>query len=145
MFEKKYIFRFNEKKSREEILDTVGKVFYENGIVTEDFSQAIKKREIDFPTGMILENGTHTAISHTDDKYVKTDKIAIVISKEPVNFRNIESGEENVNCNVFFIMALTKENKNDILSGMAELFEEHEEMLNEFLTMTDEEILETLL
>lgn len=145
MFEKKYIFRFSEKKSREEILDTVGKVFYENGIVTEDFSQAIKKREIDFPTGMILENGTHTAISHTDDKYVKTDKIAIVISKEPVNFRNIESGEENVNCNVFFIMALTKENKNDILSGMAELFEEHEEMLNEFLTMTDEEILETLL
>lgn len=145
MFEKKYIFRFSEKKSREEILDTVGKVFYENNIVTEDFSQAIKKREIDFPTGMILENGTHTAISHTDDKYVKTDKIAIAISKEPVNFRNIESGEENVNCNVFFIMALTKENKNDILSGMAELFEEHEEMLNEFLTMTDEEILETLL
>lgn len=145
MFEKKYIFRFSEKKSREEILDTVGKIFYENNIVTEDFSQAIKKREIDFPTGMILENGTHTAISHTDDKYVKTDKIAIVISKEPVNFRNIESGEENVNCNVFFIMALTKENKNDILSGMAELFEEHEEMLNEFLTMTDEEILETLL
>lgn len=145
MFGKKYIFRFEEKKSREEILDTVGKVFYEDNIVTEDFSQAIKKREIDFPTGMILENGTHTAISHTDDRYVKTDKIAIIISKEPVNFRNIENGEENINCKVFFVMALTKENKNDILSGMAELFEEHEEMLNEFLTMTDEEILETLL
>lgn len=145
MFEKKYIFRFDEKKSREEILDIVGKVFYEDNIVTEDFTKAIKQREIDFPTGMVLENGTHTAISHTDDKYVKTDKIAIVVNKEPVSFRNIESGEENVNCKVFFVMALTKENKNDILSGMAELFEDHEEMLNEFLTMTDDEILETLL
>lgn len=145
MFEKKYIFRFDEKKSREEILDIVGKVFYEDNIVTEDFTKAIKQREIDFPTGMVLENGTHTAISHTDDKYVKTDKIAIVVSKEPVNFRNIENGEENVNCKVFFVMALTKENKNDILSGMAELFEDHEEMLNGFLTMTDDEILETLL
>ena len=33
---------------------------------------------------MVLENGTNTAISHTDDKHVIKDKIAIVISKEPV-------------------------------------------------------------
>ena len=39
MFEKKYIFRFDEKKSREEILDIVGKVFYEDNIVTTFIKQ----------------------------------------------------------------------------------------------------------
>lgn len=145
MFEKKYIFRIDDEKTRDEILETVGNKFYEEGIVTKDFSAAIKQREIDFPTGMILENGTNVAISHTDDKYVIKDKIAIVICKNPVTFKNIENGRENVKCNIFFVMALTKENKNDILSGMAELFENYEEVLSHFPEKTDEEILEIIL
>lgn len=145
MFEKRYIFRINENVTRDEVLDIVGKKFYHDGIVTEDFAEAIKKRENDFPTGMILENGTNTAISHTDDKYVITDKIAIVISEKPVVFKNIETGEENVECSVFFVMALTKENKNVVLAGMAELFENYEEVLKKFISMKDNEILEILL
>lgn len=70
MFEKKYIFRLNEKLTRDEVLETVGNKFYHDGIVTTGFVKAIQQREKDFPTGMILEKGTNIAISHTDDKYV---------------------------------------------------------------------------
>lgn len=145
MFEKKYIFRFDEKITRDEVLDKVGEKFVENNIVKPTFIEAIKKREREFPTGLVLEGGTKTAISHSDDEHVIQDKIAIVISKEPVIFKSIEDVNKNVECNVFFVMALTKENKNDILVVMMDLFDENEEMITKFTTMIDEEILEFLL
>ena len=145
MFEKKYIFRFDEKITRDEVLDKVGEKFLENNIVKPTFIEAIKKREREFPTGLVLEGGTKTAISHSDDEHVIQDKIAIVISKESVIFKSIEDVNKDVECNVFFVMALTKENKNDILVVMMDLFDENEEMITKFATMTDEEILEFLL
>ena len=42
-------------------------------------------------------------------------------------------------------MALTKENKNDILVVLMNLFEEHEEILEKFKKMSNQEILEFLL
>lgn len=145
MFEEKYIFRIHEKMTRDEILEKIGKVFIEDGIVKDAFIKAIQKREEEFPTGLILENGTKTAISHSDDEYVLRDKIAIVISDEPITFKSIEDLNKNIECNVFFVMALTKENKNDILVVLMDLFEQYEEMLKKFPNMTNEEILEFLL
>lgn len=145
MFEEKYIFRIDERITRDEILEKVGKVFYEDNIVKEEFISAIKKREEEFPTGLILKGGTRTAISHSDDEYVLKDKIAIVISKEPIIFKSIEDLNKEIGCNVFFVMALTKENKNDILVVLMNLFEEHEEILEKFKKMSNQEILEFLL
>lgn len=145
MFEEKYIFRIHEKMTRDEILEKIGKVFIEDGIVKDAFIKAIQKREEEFPTGLILENGTKTAISHSDDEYVLRDKIAIVISDEPITFKSIEDLNKNIECNVFFVMALTKENKNDILVVLMDLFEQYEEILKKFPNMTNEEILEFLL
>lgn len=145
MFEEKYIFRIDERITRDEILEKVGKVFYEDNIVKEEFISAIKKREEEFPTGLILEGGTRTAISHSDDEYVLKDKIAIVISKELIIFKSIEDLNKEIGCNVFFVMALTKENKNDILVVLMNLFEEHEEILEKFKKMSNQEILEFLL
>lgn len=145
MFEEKYIFRIHEKMTRDEILEKIGKVFIEDGIVKDAFIKAIQKREEEFPTGLILENETKTAISHSDDEYVLRDKIAIVISDEPITFKSIEDLNKNIECNVFFVMALTKENKNDILVVLMDLFEQYEEMLKKFPNMTNEEILEFLL
>ena len=145
MFEKKYIFRLNEKLTRDEVLETVGNKFYHDGIVTTGFVKAIQQREKDFPTGMILEKGTNIAISRTDDKYVIKDRIAIIIADNPVIFKSIENGENDIKCNIFFVMALTKENKNEILSAMADLFENYEDILKKFPLMTDEEILDILL
>lgn len=145
MFEEKYIFRIDKKMTRDEILEKVGESFVKDGIVKESFIEAIKKREENFPTGLILEGGTKTAISHSDDEHVLRDKIAIVISKEPITFKSIEDLNNEIGCNVFFIMALTKENKNDILVVLMSLFEEYEETLKKFNTMTNQEILEFLL
>lgn len=145
MFEKKYIFRLEEKLSRDEVFDLVGKKFEQDNIVSKDFIKALTQRENKFPTGIILEKNTPTAISHTDDKYVFMDKIAIIISDFPVIFKNIENGTSDVPCKVFFIMALTKKNKNDILMILTELLEEHESVLNNFENMTDEEILNFLI
>ena len=36
MFEEKYIFRIDERITRDEILEKVGKVFYEDNIVKEE-------------------------------------------------------------------------------------------------------------
>lgn len=145
MFEKKYIFRLNEKITRDEALEIVGNKFYHDGIVTAGFVKALQQREKDFPTGMILEKGTNIAISHTDDKYVIKDRIAIIIADNPVIFKSIENGKNDIKCNIFFIMALTKENKNEILSAMADLFENYEDILKKFSVMTDEDILDILL
>lgn len=145
MFEEKYIFRLKEKMTRDEILEKVGEAFVRDEIVKETFIEAIKKREENFPTGLILEGGTKTAISHSDDEYVLKDKIAIVISEEPIVFKSIEDLNKEIECNIFFIMALTKENKNDILVVLMNLFEEHEYILQKFSKMTNQEILEFLL
>lgn len=145
MFEEKYIFRIQEKMTRDDILEKVGKAFVNDGIVKESFIESVKKRENEYPTGLILENGTQTAISHSDDEHVIKDKIAIVISEIPVIFKNIEDINKNVECNTFFIMALTKENKNDLLVVIMELLEKYESKLNNFINMTNKEILEFLM
>lgn len=145
MFEEKYIFRIDKKMTRDEVLEKVGNEFLKNDIVNEKFIVAIKKREDEYPTGLILEGGTKTAISHSDDEYVLKDKIAIVLSKEPVVFKSIDDLDKEVECNVFFIMALTKENKNDILVVLMDLFEQYEEKLKNFINMSNQEILEFLM
>lgn len=145
MFEEKYIFRIDKKMTRDEVLEKVGNEFLKDGIVNEKFIVAIKKREDEYPTGLILEGGTKTAISHSDDEYVLKDKIAIVLSKEPVVFKSIDDLDKEVECNVFFIMALTKENKNDILVVLMDLFEQYEEKLKNFINMSNQEILEFLM
>ncbi|MDK4491969.1 PTS sugar transporter subunit IIA [Fusobacterium necrophorum] len=145
MLEKKNIFRFTQKLFRDEVLKIVGNQFYEDKIVNEKFVEVIQKKEREFPTGIVLQGGMNTAIVHTDDIYVLKDKIALVISEEPILFKNIENGKENICCHIFFVMALTRKNKNEILSFMAELLEKHEEILKNFQRMTDEEILEVLL
>ena len=48
MFEKKYIFRFDEKITRDEVLDKVGEKFVENNIVKPTFIEAIKKEKESF-------------------------------------------------------------------------------------------------
>ena len=145
MFEEKYIFRIDKKMTRDEVLEKVGNEFLKDGIVNEKFIAAIKKRENEYPTGLILEGGTKTAISHSDDEYVLKDKIAIVLSKEPVVFKSIDDLDKEVECNVFFVMALTKENKNDILVVLMDLFEQYEEKLKNFINMSNQETLEFLM
>lgn len=44
MFEKKYIFRLNEKLTRDEALEIVGNKFYHDGIVTAGFVKALQQR-----------------------------------------------------------------------------------------------------
>lgn len=51
MFEEKYIFRIDERITRDEILEKVGKVFYEDNIVKEEFISAIKKEKKSFLQG----------------------------------------------------------------------------------------------
>ncbi|WP_291255527.1 PTS sugar transporter subunit IIA [Fusobacterium sp.] len=145
MFEEKYIFRIDKKMTRDEVLEKVGNEFLKDGIVNEKFIVAVKKRENEYPTGLILEGGTKTAISHSDDEYVLKDKIAIILSKEPVVFKSIDDLDKEVECNVFFVMALTKENKNDILVVLMDLFEQYEEKLKNFINMSNQEILEFLM
>lgn len=145
MFEEKYIFRIDKKMTRDEVLEKVGNEFLKDGIVNEKFIVAIKKRENEYPTGLILEGGTKTAISHSDDEYVLKDKIAIILSKEPVVFKSIDDLDKEVECNIFFVMALTKENKNDILVVLMDLFEQYEEKLKNFINMSNQEILEFLM
>ncbi|MFS0673966.1 PTS sugar transporter subunit IIA [Ornithinibacillus sp. 179-J 7C1 HS] len=114
---------FLDVSSKDELFEIMFQKLYERGIVKTSYLKAITLREEEFPTGLATET-LGVALPHTDPEHVNEEAICIGILKEPVPFRHMGMGNQEVNVQLVFMLALKKpENQLEVLQTVIGLIQ----------------------
>ena len=128
--------------TKEELFEEMNKKLLELGYVTEDYLDALKKREEEFPTGLKTQVAG-LAIPHVDSKYIKKAGIAVVRLKKPIRFQEMcTNNDVDVNL-VFMLLVKDKAKQVTTLSALMGCFAD-EEALKKLMSGTKTEIMNEL-
>lgn len=98
----KLIFCGLECKDAIQVLEKLGSTIYQEGMVTEQYTEGLIKREKDFPTGLDIK-GIGVAMPHTGADLVKEDGFAVAVLKKPVKFRQMGTDDRQIDVQLVFI------------------------------------------
>lgn len=101
------IFLKKSANSDSEILTFLAEQLIEKRVVKSAFTEAVLKREQQYPTGLPTE-GLGVAIPHTEAEFVNESKVAVAIMSEPVTFRMMGMPEQSVLISIVFLLALNE-------------------------------------
>ena len=87
-----------------EVLQLMGDAMIQEGYGEEGFTEAVLKREKDYPTGLDV-NGIGVAIPHTDAEHVKKEGLSIAVLNPPIEFDAM--GEEDCRIPVKIVILFT--------------------------------------
>jgi len=91
--------------TKDGILERMGGRFVELGYCKSSYIQALKDREVEFPTGIDID-GVGVAMPHTDVSHVNRAGIGIAKLKEPVTFIHMATDDTPVPVRVVFMLAV---------------------------------------
>lgn len=130
MINRQNIVIFDEQADidKEQLLEQLGRLLFQNGYVKESYIQAIKEREATFPTG--LNTTTYgIAIPHTDSKHVKEATIAVGVVRTPIPFQEMGAEDVEVPVRLVFMLAIKEPEKQlETLQAVISLIENEEKM-----------------
>lgn len=130
MINRQNIVIFDEQADidKEQLLEQLGRLLFQNGYVKESYIQAIKEREATFPTG--LNTTTYgIAIPHTDSKHVKEATIAVGVVRTPILFQEMGAEDVEVPVRLVFMLAIKEPEKQlETLQAVISLIENEEKM-----------------
>lgn len=118
-----------EVNDKEELLRGLGTILREKGFVKESYVEGLLEREETFPTGLNTP-GVSVAIPHTYAIHVEKPAILIAKLKKPVIFKEMGSGENDVEAKLIFMLAIKKPDQQVItLSKLMSIFSNEETLL----------------
>lgn len=91
--------------SKDGIMENMGGRFVELGYCRSSYIQALKDREMEFPTGIDID-GVGVAMPHTDVSHVNRAGIGIATLKKPVAFVHMATDDTPVPVRVVFMLAV---------------------------------------
>ena len=91
--------------SKDGIMENMGGRFVELGYCRSSYIQALKDREMEFPTGIDID-GVGVAMPHTDVSHVNRAGIGIATLKKPVAFVHMATDDTLVPVRVVFMLAV---------------------------------------
>lgn len=113
-------------RDSKDVLEQVGKMFFENGFVKDTYVNAALEREKVFPTGLILKSAS-IAMPHTDSEHVNKPGICIAKLTNPVDFGHMGDPDTIVHANLIFMMAITNPSEQiDTLKKVMKVFQSEE-------------------
>lgn len=127
MFFDKEVFFFQlDVSTKEEVFERMTTELLAKELVTVDYLEGVKEREIVFPTGLpTIPYGV--AIPHTDSERVIEPQIGFASLKEPVIFRVMGSETDTIDVKIVFMLALKKaDDQLDILQKLIDLLQAEE-------------------
>lgn len=123
-------------KNRKELFLKVSEFLEKENIVKDSFYNALLEREEQFPTGLNTQP-YNLAIPHTDSKHVNKSRVVIVKLTNPVNFKQMDNPDKNLNVEiVFFLLIHEKENQTRFLSKIISSLQD-KNFLNEIKLSND--------
>ena len=127
-----------------EVLQLMGDAMIQEGYGEEGFTDAVLKREKDYPTGLDVD-GIGVAIPHTDAEHVKKEGISIAVLNPPIEFDAM--GEENCRIPVKIIIMFTvagKEKHLDRLMQIVRLLQDRKFLTGILAAEDKKQIIETV-
>ena len=93
----------------DELFDFVGKEAKELELAKDSYADALKARELDFPTALEFNN-IGVAIPHADSEHINSEFISLITLEEPIKFSAMEDSSRKIEVNIVFVLGLLKAN-----------------------------------
>lgn len=122
---------------QDELFEQVGKKLEAKQYVNAGYLKGIKKREEEFPTGLITKN-INIAIPHSDTEYIIRPFIYFVRLNEPVLFKQMGDNREMYVSNIFFLGIKNPKEQVNLLSNMMDLFMQ-DDFVHKFVQINNNE------
>lgn len=120
------LVQFLDVNSQDDLFKEMFAGLYEGKYVKETYLNAIKDREVTYPTGLQTET-LGVAIPHTDSIHVEREAIAVAVLKNPVTFQHMGMTDVEVEVNLVFMLAIRKpENQLGVLQVITNLIQNKE-------------------
>ncbi len=111
-----------EAEDKEQLLKMLTAKLIDKGYVKESFTNAVIEREKVFPTGLPTA-GVKVALPHTKPEHVLKACILVANLKNPVAFKEMGSGINDINAEMVFLLAVADPNSQIVvLQKMMEIF-----------------------
>lgn len=110
LVDEKLVFFNVVAKNRIELLTNLSRVMYEMGYVKDSFLEAVLEREENYPTGLPT-NMIKIAVPHTDRGHVNKPGILIASLKEPVKFKDMGNGVDDIPVELVFMLSINTPNE----------------------------------
>lgn len=144
LFMKDFIFLNSDYESRDVLLEKVYIRLLRKGRVKRSFINAIKEREALYPTGLPV-TPFGVAIPHTDPEHVNEPCIAIIKPKNPVVFKEMGQGENDIECKFIFMLVVKNNGEQvELLQELISIFTNEENMHKLDACKNENEILELI-
>lgn len=101
------IFPQQEFLCREAVLRFLAKKLVDRNFVEQSFTEAILKREEEYPTGLYLGD-TNVAVPHADYHKVKASKVVVCTLKKEVVFKRMDDPAEELPVKMVIMLALNE-------------------------------------
>jgi len=129
-----------------DVLDKIAKKLFKKGYVKESYIEAVKEREENYPTGLLVKDDYGIAIPHADEENVNKTGVAISTLKKPVLFKQMGGNDDElIPVNLVLMLAIKDPKQHmEIISKIMMLFSD-KEILDKVQTCNDKKELKSLL
>lgn len=125
-------------ETKEELFELVGKDLEVKGFVNKNYIEGIKKREKEFPTGLITKN-LNIALPHSETEYVEKPFIYIVkLQNSSLTFNQMGDNQEMEVSDFFFLGIKDPSKQVQLLSYLMDLFSD-DNFINDYKNTTEKE------
>ncbi|MEI0580411.1 PTS sugar transporter subunit IIA [Brachyspira pilosicoli] len=129
ILDEEIFFKDWELPNQNSLFEKIGNILIEKNYVDNQYIEAIKEREKEYPTG-IYTPAYPVAIPHVDAKYAKVNTIFIVTSKYGIEFEDAEE-DRNLKAKIIFgIIIKDHDSHIDFLVQVSNLIQ-NESLLND--------------
>jgi len=136
LFDQDLILTNLECSSKHDFLEKVSVFLHEKGYVTENFKEALIRREEKYPTGLRTEP-YHVAIPHTDPENIRRPFIAMVRPKQQIEFTEMGTDDQTLDVQLIFVLGLKKaESQTALLQRLIDMFM-NKEVMDRLLVETE--------
>ncbi|CAJ2236797.1 PTS sugar transporter subunit IIA [Companilactobacillus paralimentarius] len=94
-----------ESDDSSDVIEQLSSQLYESGYVKEEYISAIKKRELEYPTGLPSASPA-VAIPHADFNLVNKTTVAVATLSNPVNFHDMEDVKKTIPVQIVIMLAI---------------------------------------
>jgi len=136
LFDQDLILTNLECTSKYDFFEKVSLFLEDKGYVTENFKEAIIRREEKYPTGLRTEP-YHVAIPHTDPENIKKPFIAMFRPVKQIEFMEMGTDDQPVQVQLIFVLGLKKtESQASLLQKLIDMFM-NKEVMDQLLVETE--------
>ncbi|HIY92636.1 PTS sugar transporter subunit IIA [Companilactobacillus sp. HBUAS56275] len=94
-----------ESNDSSDVIERLSSRLYESGYVKKEYINAIKKRELEYPTGLPSASPA-VAIPHADFNLVNKTTVAVATLSNPVDFHDMEDIKKTIPVQIVIMLAI---------------------------------------